>query len=742
MANDGSKRETKSARGGNKMTDELDKLKNAFDAEPEIKASDRAKKSAMNSAMQAFEKQHESTTVRKEVSEQNLEQQKKSENNFQGNSGHIRQKDEDRKKAGLFNLFDWSNLMKHSYIFPVAAAGALAVSVLVLNPQILQKKDVVTEYLTPQDTNEKIARNTQSKKEVVKNKQANLGQSATKADSVKVERAREEVAVVAVAESEAKIATADGLAAQLQSSAPVAKPSAIQAKKMQRSNARLSKLAPRMPTMVAEVDVQQIPQAQIGRDKFEPIKTNPLKLTEQEPVSTFSVDVDTASYSFMRGSLNQNRLPQKDAVRVEELINYFPYDYAQPEDATQPFKVSTTVMPTPWNANTKLLHIGIKGYELSKQENPKSNLVFLLDTSGSMNQANKLPLLINSFKLLLSTLQDDDTVSIVVYAGSAGTILEPTKVKEKAKIIQALERLRAGGSTAGGQGIRLAYQLAEANYDKDAVNRVLLATDGDFNVGIRSPEELKGFVERKRKSGVFLSVLGFGKGNYNDALMQKLAQSGNGNAAYIDSLSEARKVLVDEASSTLFTIAKDVKIQMEFNPKAVSDYRLIGYETRALKREDFNNDKVDAGDIGAGHTVTAIYEITPTGSEKKSVDPLRYGKDAQSGEATTKTTEMQSEYGFLKLRYKLPNEDKSNLIQTPILIADAASSIDSTSTETRFATSVAAFGQLLRGGKYIESFSYDDIIELAQNAKGKDLFGYRAEFINLVRLAQTAEALR
>lgn len=501
------------------------------------------------------------------------------------------------------------------------------------------------------------------------------------------------------------------------------------------------RMAPKRVVSVIALSGSVFNKKAVGNNKFESIKTNPLKITNDEPVSTFSIDVDTASYSFMRSSLTQGRLPQKDSVRVEELINYFPYEYAQRANTAQPFNVSTTVTPTPWNKHTKLLHIGIKGYELPKQKNPKSNLVFLLDTSGSMNQQNKLPLLINSFKLLLSTLNNDDTVSIVAYAGSAGTVLEPTKVKERAKIIQALERLRAGGSTAGGEGIRLAYKLAEANFDKNAVNRVLLATDGDFNVGIHNPEELKGFVERKRKSGVYLSVLGFGRGNYNDALMQKLAQNGNGNAAYIDSLNEARKVLVEEASSTLFTIAKDVKIQMEFNPKTVAEYRLIGYETRALKREDFNNDKVDAGDIGAGHTVTAIYEITPTGSKNKAVDPLRY-KQNKAIKSNNARSMNQSEYGYLKLRYKLPKQNKSKLVQTPILIVDTVKNINMASTETRFATAVAAFGQLLRGGKYTKSFNYDDVIKLAQNAKGKDTYGYRAEFVSLVRLAKTAKVLQ
>ncbi|MBQ0712680.1 MAG: VWA domain-containing protein [Porticoccus sp.] len=474
-----------------------------------------------------------------------------------------------------------------------------------------------------------------------------------------------------------------------------------------------------------------------GQDTFTAIEANPLKLTQQNPVSTFSIDVDTASYSFVRASLNQNLLPPKDAVRIEELINYFPYDYLPPKDQQAPFGVSTTVMPNPWNEHTKLLHIGIKGYQLPAQTQPRANLVFLLDTSGSMNQPNKLPLLKNSFKLLLSTLSDEDTVSIVSYAGSAGTVLEPTKVKNKAAILSALSRLNAGGSTSGGEGIRLAYQLAEANFDQNGVNRVILATDGDFNVGIRNQEELKGFIERKRNSGVMLSVLGFGMGNYNDALMQTLAQNGNGNAAYIDSLSEARKVLVEEASSTLFSIAKDVKIQMEFNPAAVSEYRLIGYETRQLKREDFNNDKVDAGDIGSGHSVTAIYEITPTESGGKRIDDLRYQTPEKADVSST-----QTEYGFLKLRYKLPDSNTSQLIEQPVLVSENFDTIDAADNDVRFAVAVAAFGQLLRGGQYTAEYGYDELIQMAQNAKGGDPFGYRAEFITLVRLAKSADALQ
>ncbi|HWT31861.1 MAG TPA: von Willebrand factor type A domain-containing protein, partial [Propylenella sp.] len=359
-------------------------------------------------------------------------------------------------------------------------------------------------------------------------------------------------------------------------------------------------MAMQAPSLSADVLPQPGYRDQ-GRDRFADIDTNPLKVTTEEPVSTFSIDVDTASYSFVRAALNNGVLPQEDAVRVEELINYFPYDYPGPESRDVPFRANVSVLDTPWNPATKLVHIGIKGFEVLPAERPKTNLVFLIDTSGSMDEPNKLPLLINSLKLLVDGLDPDDTVSIVAYAGSAGTVLEPTSASDKAKIVAALENLWAGGSTAGAEGIRQAYQLAEQNFDPAGVNRVMLATDGDFNVGITDTEELKSFVERQRETGIFLSVLGFGRGNYNDELMQVLAQNGNGSAAYIDTLNEARKVLVEEAASTMFPIAKDVKIQVEFNPAAVSEYRLIGYETRMLAREDFNNDRVDAGEIGSGH---------------------------------------------------------------------------------------------------------------------------------------------
>ena len=478
------------------------------------------------------------------------------------------------------------------------------------------------------------------------------------------------------------------------------------------------------------------PPAYVGRDKFEKAAPNPIKSVPAEPVSTFSVDVDTASYAFVRRALNAGRLPQKSAVRVEELINYFSYDYALPESATAPFQPSVTVTPSPWNKHNKLVHIAIKGYALQASERPRANLVFLIDVSGSMRGQDRLPLLKNAFRMLVDNLQPDDTVGLVTYASGSGVVLEPTKVADKGKILAAIARLGARGSTAGAKGIQDAYALAQSNFDKEAVNRIILATDGDFNVGITNRVELKSYIERKRKSGIFLSILGVGRGNYNDALMQTLAQNGNGTAAYIDTLNEARKVLVEEASSTLFTIAKDVKIQIEFNRARVSKYRLIGYETRALRREDFNNDRVDAGDVGSGHAVTAIYEITPVGAEEKLADDLRYGSTKPKPAAAP--VDGNAEYGFLKLRYKLPKEDKSRLISLAITPSLEKTDRAGISTDVRFSTAVAAFGQLLRGGKHMRDFGYGDVIELASSAKGNDPFGIRAEFINLVRLAQSA----
>jgi Ca-activated chloride channel family protein len=468
-----------------------------------------------------------------------------------------------------------------------------------------------------------------------------------------------------------------------------------------------------------------------SRDEFTDFQESPVKIVAEAPVSTFSIDVDTASYSYVRSTLEQGYVPAPDAVRIEELINYFDYDYPGPEAKEVPFQPTVAVYPTPWNPKTQLLHIGIKGYEPTVTEDKPSNLTFLIDTSGSMDEPNKLPLLKRAFSLLVNQLGANDTVSIVVYAGSAGVVLEPTKASDKAKILAALDNLWAGGSTAGAEGIVLAYRLAEQNKIEGGINRVILATDGDFNVGISDPADLIDFVKEKRETGVFLSVLGFGMGNYQDDTMQSLAQNGNGNAAYIDSFREAQKVLVEEMGGTLETIAKDVKIQIEFNPAVVSEYRLIGDETRALNREDFNNDKVDAGDIGAGHTVTAIYEITPAGSGAEMVDPLRYNQ-GQDVPATAVTP--LDEIGFLKLRYKLPDEDVSKLIELPIGENLVLPSLDVASADLRWAAAVAAFGQKLKDSNYGD-MSWAQIRRLAQGARDADDLGYRAEFMRMLDTA-------
>jgi Ca-activated chloride channel family protein len=466
-------------------------------------------------------------------------------------------------------------------------------------------------------------------------------------------------------------------------------------------------------------------------DRFQEIKTNPVRSAVEDPVSTFSIDVDTASYSFVRRSLKQGILPQPDTVRVEEMVNYFPYDWKGPDTAATPFNATVTVMPTPWNDHTKLMHVAIKGYDVKPAEQPKANLVFLIDVSGSMNAPDKLPLLRSAFRLLVNKLGPDDTVSIVTYAGDAGTVLEPTKASERVKILSAIDNLKPGGSTAGEAGIKEAYRLAEQSFVEGGVNRVMLATDGDFNVGQTDDDDLKRLIESERKSGVFLSVFGFGRGNLNDQMMQTIAQNGNGTAAYIDTLAEAEKVLVEDASSTLFPIAKDVKIQVEFNPALVSEYRLIGYETRALNREDFNNDRVDAGDISSGHSVTAIYEITPKG-EPQAIDDLRYGQAARDGQAGI---ENADEYAFVKIRYKAPDGDTSKLITTPVTSASEVPSFDQAGTDQRFSVAVAAFGQKLRDTDAVAGMDWKRIEEIAAAARGTDPFGYRSEFLSLVRLA-------
>jgi len=448
-----------------------------------------------------------------------------------------------------------------------------------------------------------------------------------------------------------------------------------------------------------------------------------LKITQETPVSTFSIDVDTASYSVMRSSITRGILPQPDQVRIEELINYFPYDYPAPDAGEAPFRPTVSTMQTPWNADTQLVHIAIQGQMPSIDDRPPLNLVFLIDTSGSMNQPNKLPLLKQSFRLMLGQLRPEDQVAIVAYAGSAGQVLAPTPASDQASIINALNGLAAGGGTNGQGGLQQAYAIADQMAEEGEVSRVILATDGDFNVGINNPEALKDFIADKRDTGTYLSVLGFGRGNLDDATMQALAQNGNGQAAYIDTLTEAQKVLVDQLTGALFPIAGDVKIQVEWNPAEVAEYRLIGYETRALAREDFNNDKVDAGELGAGHSVTAIYEVTPVGSPAQLSDPLRY--------APAQVAESTGEMGFLKLRYKDPGATDSQLLTTPIVPSQGASS------DATFAVAIAGFGQLLRDDRFLREWGYAELIALANANRGDDPFGYRTEAVQLMRLAQS-----
>jgi len=470
----------------------------------------------------------------------------------------------------------------------------------------------------------------------------------------------------------------------------------------------------------------------IDRENYNAFDDNPIYQVATDPVSTFSIDVDTAAYANARRVLNSGQLPRHDAVRTEEFINYFNYDYASPKRGGAPFSITTEVGPSPWNNDRRLMLIGLQGYDLDTKDLPPANLVFLIDVSGSMRSPDKLGLLKSSMKLLINQLRPEDTISIAVYAGAAGEVLAPTSGRERRKILAALDALQAGGSTNGGAGIRLAYSLAQAAFDKRGINRIIVATDGDFNVGTTNASALRELVERERESGTSLSVLGFGTGNYNDALMQDLAQVGNGNAAYIDTLNEARKVLVDELGSTLETIAKDVKIQVEFNPATVSAYRLIGYETRHLEREDFNNDAVDAGDIGAGHTVTALYELTLAGARSPTIDELRYGNAPSVATGSDRPTR---ELAHLKLRYKLPNSQHSRLLSRVVHNKEIRRSMRATSDNYRFAAAASGFGQLLRGGKYTNDLSYADLVVLANAAKGADSFGYRSEFVTLLRTA-------
>lgn len=470
----------------------------------------------------------------------------------------------------------------------------------------------------------------------------------------------------------------------------------------------------------------QQPQHQ-NSEEYKGLEENTFKVALNEPLSTFSIDVDAASYSNLRRFINNGQRPPAEAIRIEEMVNYFNYDYEQPK-GKDPFAIHTEISTAPWNTKHKLVHIGLQGKSIPTEDLPPSNLVFLIDVSGSMSDANKLPLLKSSFKMLVEELRPEDHVSIVVYAGAAGLVLEPTSGKEKNKILNALNKLQSGGSTAGGAGIELAYATAKDHFIKGGNNRVILATDGDFNVGASSNDSMEKLIEQKRKDGIFLTVLGFGMGNYKDSKMEILADKGNGNYAYIDNITEARKVLVNEFGGTLFTIAKDVKLQIEFNPAKVKAYRLIGYENRMLKSEDFNNDKKDAGELGSGHTVTALYEIIPVGvSSDFSVDDLKY----QSNKKQEVVKNSSNEIMTIKFRYKKPDEDDSKLIVHPLM--DSHTPLAETSDNFRWSASVAGFGMLLKDSDYIKKFNYDDVAQLAEGARGKDKEGYRVEFINMVK---------
>lgn len=462
-------------------------------------------------------------------------------------------------------------------------------------------------------------------------------------------------------------------------------------------------------------------------EQYNHIVENPFREVRENPVSTFSIDVDAASYSNTRRFLNEGRLPPPDAVRIEEFINYFRYDYPEP-DGADPFSVTTEIAACPWNDSHQLLHVGLKGKSIPHENLPPGNLVFLLDVSGSMSDPDKLPLLKKAFRLLTQQLRPQDRVAIVVYAGSSGLVLPSTPGSDKKSILDSLDRLEAGGSTAGAAGIQLAYQVAKDNFLKGGNNRVILATDGDFNVGVSSDGELVRLIEEKRKDGIFLTVLGFGSGNLKDSKMEQLADKGNGNYAYVDNILEAQKVLVSELGATLHTIAKDVKLQIEFNPAKLKAYRLIGYENRMLAREDFNDDKKDAGELGAGHTVTALYELIPAASDEKiaDVDPLKYQKVEPAKAAAGR------ELLTLKLRYKQPDSDTSKLL---VHALNETATPDAPSQNLRFSSAVAAFGMLLRDSQYKGTATFDAVLKWARSAQGEDPEGYRQEFLHLIKSA-------
>ena len=476
---------------------------------------------------------------------------------------------------------------------------------------------------------------------------------------------------------------------------------------------------------------QYFEEQEFNTEEYSNITENGFHKVSDDPLSTFSIDVDAASYSNVRRYLNSNQLPPAGAVRTEEMLNYFKYQYPQPT-GKDPFSINTEISDCPWNKENKLMLIGLQGKNIPVEKLPASNLVFLIDVSGSMMDENKLPLVKASLKMLVDQLREQDRIAIVVYAGNAGLVLPATTGGNKIKIKTAIDALEAGGSTAGGAGIQLAYKTAQENFMNEGNNRIILCTDGDFNVGASSDDDMVRLIEKERSKGIYLTVLGYGMGNYKDSKMQQLADKGNGNHAYIDGINEAKKVLVNEFGGTLFTIAKDVKLQLEFNPVKVAGYRLIGYENRMLAKEDFNDDKKDAGELGSGHTVTALYEIIPAGVKSdflKNVDPLKYQKEKNEN-----TTLFNGEMLTVKFRYKAPDKDNSELIVHPVL--DKGTEISNTSDNYRFATAVSGFAMLLRNSEYKGNTNYTQVINMAKAALGKDAEGYRKEFILLVKKAE------
>ncbi|HEY3815071.1 MAG TPA: von Willebrand factor type A domain-containing protein [Caulobacteraceae bacterium] len=501
------------------------------------------------------------------------------------------------------------------------------------------------------------------------------------------------------------------------------------------SGARIQSPSPQMTIVGGYNGKLQPPAGAIDTERYPHAPINGVHETQADPVSTFSIDVDTTSYSNVRRFLNDGMLPPHDSVRVEELVNYFRYDYPLPASKTEPFKPFVAVAPSPWSKGKEIVDIAIQGYDLNRDQRPPLNLVFLVDTSGSMMTPDRLPLARQALNVLIDQLRPQDHVALVAYAGSVGEVMAPTSGDQKLKMRCALASLEAGGSTAGGAGLALAYKVARESYRVGAANRVILMTDGDFNVGVADPSKLQDFVAEQRKTGVYLSAYGYGRGNYNDAMMQTLAQNGNGTAGYVDSLDEAKRLFREDFSSSVFPIADDVKIQVEFNPARVSEYRLIGYETRMLNREDFNNDKVDAGEVGSGASVTALYEITPVGGPS-SVDPLRYQPAAAGAK------DQGDELAYLKVRYKLPGEQISHLITRPITAADAVTDLDRAPESTRWALAVAAYGQKLRGDPWLgDGFGWDRIADLAEHSGGGDAYGLKAQFVTLVKKAGAAKSI-